>query len=222
MSGVVTATVAVGAISAKSQADAAAGAASAQAAAGRRALSEEQRQFDITQAQLDPFRLAGEAALTEQQALLGLSGVEAQQAAFDAFAVSPGQQFMQQRQEEALLRSQAATGGLGGGQVLSALQQQAAGFAQTDLQNQLAQLSGLSQAGQSAAVQTGTFGAQAAGAAGRQLTNIGQAQAGGILGAGAAQSQFIGQAGGALISAIPTQQAATTQPVATSTLLSNL
>jgi hypothetical protein len=102
-------------------------------------------------AALDPFRTAGVSATQEQQALLGLSGKDAQAEAMARFTESPGQQFLRERQEKALLRNAAAIGGLGGGNVRSALQEEAFGRAQTDLQNRLNQLSALGATGLTAA-----------------------------------------------------------------------
>ena len=145
-----------------------------------------------------PFREAGEGALTQQQALLGLSGQEAQQEAFTAFESSPGQQFLRERGEQALLRNQAAIGGLGGGNVRSELQKQGIGFAQQDLQNQLARLASIAGQGQAATSSVAQLGGQNAANIGNLLTQGGQAQASGILGAQQARSQFAGTASTAL------------------------
>jgi hypothetical protein len=100
---------------------------------------------------LAPFAEAGRGALAEQQAILGLGGQEAQEAAMGRFSESPGQRFLRERQEKATLRNAAALGGLGGGNVRSALQEQAFGRAQTGLQQHLANLGALSGRGQQAA-----------------------------------------------------------------------
>jgi hypothetical protein len=93
---------------------------------------------------LKPYGTAGQRASEEQQALLGLSGSQEQNQAMKRFSESPGQKFLRDRQEKALLRSSAAIGGLGGGNVRTALQDQAFGRAQTDYDNQFRRLSGLS------------------------------------------------------------------------------
>lgn len=124
-----------------------------------------QERFKGQSAGLDPFAQAGRQASAQRAAFLGLSGPEAQQQAYGAFAESPGQAFLRQRMERALLRNTAALGGLGGGNVRRALQEQAFGLAQTDLDRHLAQLGFVSSQGQQAAtsqiggpgyVQTGT------------------------------------------------------------------
>ena len=105
------------------------------------------------QGQLDPFSTQGLSAFNLQAALSGAGGAPAQQAAFDQFTASPGQQFLREQGERALLRSSSAIGGLGGGNVRSALQQQGIGFAQQDFQNQFNRLGTLSQIGSQAAGQ---------------------------------------------------------------------
>lgn len=102
-------------------------------------------------ARLDPYAQAGRRALGEQQALMGLAGPEAGEAAYGRFTASPGQRFLREQQEKALLRNTAAIGGLGGGNVRQALQEQAFGRAQTDYANQLARLGALGTQGFQAA-----------------------------------------------------------------------
>lgn len=105
-------------------------------------LSELTTGFEQAQRTLSPTAQQGAGASQLQAALSGALGPQAQQQAIRDFQASPGQQFLQQRQEQALLRNQAALGGglgLSGG-VLSALQEQAAGFAAQDFQNQFARL----------------------------------------------------------------------------------
>ena len=170
------------------------GAAAAQERAASSATAEQRRQFNISQKQAEPFRQAGLGALEQQQALLGLTGPEAQQQAMQAFQESPGQAFLRERGQQAILRGASATGGLGGARVQEALQQQGIGFAQQDLQNQLARLSGIAGQGQAVTQNIAGLGAQTAGNIGQLMQAGGQAQASGILGAGAAKSRFIGQA----------------------------
>jgi hypothetical protein len=157
------------------------------------AQQEEARQFDVTQENLAPFREAGVAALGQQQALLGLSGQEAQQEALGAFAESPSQRFLRERQERSLLRNQSAIGGLGGGNVRTALQEQAAGIASTQLGDFQNRLAGLSGTGQTATTNLAQFGAQSQ----QQQALLGQqaaeARASGILGQTQADAQATGQ-----------------------------
>lgn len=105
--------------------------------------------------QLDPFARGGVGALEQQQAMLGLGTPEQQQAAFNSFSESPGQKFIRDRAQKNLLRNQSAIGGLGGGNVRSALVEQGAGFAAQDFGNQFNRLSDLRTAGQNAATNIG-------------------------------------------------------------------
>lgn len=125
------------------------------------------------------------SALEQQQALLGLSGVEAQQTAFTGLEDSPGQQFLRKRAQRNLVRNASAIGGLGGGNVRSALVEQGVGFAQQDLQNQFGRLGQLAGQGQSATVSTGQFGAQAASNIQQGLNLVGSTRASGITGSAA-------------------------------------
>ena len=177
------------------EAAAAAGVAAAdvQAQASLAGIEEQRRQFDISQQQAAPFREAGVGALGQQQALLGLSGQEAQQAAFAGLEESPGQRFIRDRQERALLRSASATGGLGGGNVLTALQQQATGFAQQDIQNQFGRLGQLSGQGQVATTNIAQLGGQTAGNIANLLGQQGAARASGILAPAQASAAATGQ-----------------------------
>lgn len=157
-------------------------------------IAEQRRQFDITQGNLQPFQAAGESALAEQQALLGLSGEAAGQAATANLGNLPGQQFLRDRAQRNLLRSSAAIGGLGGGTVRSALVQQGVGFAQQDLQNRFGRLGQVAGQGQSAATNIGQFGAQTSQNIGQSLQNQGSSRASGILGQNQAFQSGLGSA----------------------------
>lgn len=152
-------------------------------------IAEQRRQFDVTQSNLQPRIDGGNAAFAQQQALLGLGGADAQQSAFDAFNQSPGQQFLRDRAQKNLLRNSSAIGGLGGGNVRSALVQQGIGFAQQDFNNQFGRLGQLAGQGQNAATNMGQFGAQSASNIQQGLVGGSQARASGILGAQQGQAQ---------------------------------
>ncbi len=191
MSGIATAVVGAALVSGYVASEAAGEAADVQQEASAAAISEQRRQFDVTQRQLEPFREAGVTALGQQQALLGLGTPQEQQQAFAAFAESPGQQFLRDQQERALLRNVSAIGGLGGGKVRTALQQQAFGRAQTDYQTQLNRLAALSGTAQTAATDIGRFGAATAANIGQLQQAGGAARASGILGQAQAIQQGI-------------------------------
>lgn len=173
-------------------------AAKAQTAGQDASIAEQRRQFDATQANLQPFQQAGENAIGAQQDLLGLNGQGAQQASFDAMQNSPGQQFLRDRAQKNLLRNSSAIGGLGGGNVRSALVEQGVGFAQQDLQNQFGRLGQLAGQGQNAATSIGQFGQQSANNISNAQSNIGSARSSGIINQGnAIQGAFSGALQGA-------------------------
>lgn len=185
--------------------DAAEDAAELQAEASRTNIAESARQFDITQEGLRPFQEAGEGALGQQQALLGLSGQDEQQAAFQAFNESPGQSFLRERAERSLVRQSGALGGLGGGNVRSELTRQGVGFAQQDFQNQFGRLGQIAGQGQAAATNIGQFGQQAIGQQGQFRTAGSEARASGIFGvqqANQQQRQGIQQTAGTVLGAV--------------------
>lgn len=172
--------------------DASKDASKASAAGTASSIEESQRQFDLTREDFAPTREAGLGALEQQQALIGLSGQEAQQAALGGLEVSAGQQFIRDRAQKNLLRNQAAIGGLGGGNVRTALVEQGAGFAQQDIQNQFGRLGQIAGQGQAAT----TAGAQIGGQISQGIANTqfaaGQNRAGAIQQQSNIQQQTIG------------------------------
>jgi len=106
---------------------------------------------DAALERFSPYSIAGKAAMEKEAALSGAMGPEAQQAAIDAYIESPGQKYLRERQEKALLRNSAAIGGLGGGNVRTALQEQAMGIASTQQQQHLENLRSIASRGQQVA-----------------------------------------------------------------------
>lgn len=117
----------------------------------------------------------GIAANNAQAALSGAMGRDAQTQAFADFQNSPGYQYQLQEMEKALTRNAAATGGLGGGNVLQALQRNAMGLASQDFQNYYNRLGNVADRGnQALGYQTSLYGqgASAASAAGGQGAGV--------------------------------------------------
>lgn len=176
--------------------DAAQAAAAAQSASAQQAIDLQKKQFMRAQENIDPFIQAGQQALTQEEILLGLAGPEAQQAALDAFAFRPDQLFLQEQGEQAILRNQAAIGGLGGGNVQKELVQFGQGVASQALSDQLNRLASLRTGGLSAASGLGSLGVQTGANVGATLQNQGAAQASGILGAQQADASLFNTAAG--------------------------
>lgn len=129
----------------------------------------------------EPYSTAGQAAIQQEAALSGALGPEAQAEAQAAFNESPGQKYLREQQEKALLRSSAAIGGLGGGAVRTALQEQAMNIASTQQQQYLENLRSIAGRGQQVAgaeagllQQQGLTGAGITTGASQQLAGIAQ------------------------------------------------
>lgn len=157
-------------------------AAEAQERAAQLGIDETARQFNETKASLSPFVNAGTNALNSQLNLLGLNGNDAQGAAYNNIQSSPIFQGIAQQGNDAILANAAATGGLRGGDVQSALAKFQPALLQQFIQQQYGNLSGLSGAGQSAASGAGALGSQSSTNISNLLQNQGRAEAGGIIG----------------------------------------
>ena len=152
-------------------------------------VEESRRQFDVTEESLAPFREAGIAGLKEQQALLGLSGADAERDALSRFTESPGQAFRRERAQKNLVRNSSAIGGLGGGNVRKALVEQGAGFAAQDFDTRFNRLGNQSSQGQQATTNIAQFGADASRSAQQGIQSSAEARASGILGGQQATAQ---------------------------------
>ena len=142
---------------------------------------------------LQGFIDPGMQAQQRQAALSGALGADAQAQAFQGFQDSPGQAFLRERGEQAVLRNAAATGGLGGGRVLQELQRQGIGLAAQDFQNQFDRLGLLSGQGLSAAGQVGQLRGQEAGLSSGLIGDLARSR-GQLQGQGADLISRIGQA----------------------------
>jgi len=123
-----------------------------------------------------PYMQGGAGASDLQSALSGAMGPEAQQQAYANYNASPGMDYALQQSERALTRNAAATGGLGGGNVQQALQQNAIGLAQQDYQNQFDNLGTLSNRGANAANIAGSYEGRNSDIFNTQGLNIGNAR----------------------------------------------
>jgi hypothetical protein len=140
-----------------------------------------------------------ERIVQQQQALLGLSGPEAQAQAIAALESGASFQASVKQGEEALLQNASATGGLRGGNIQGALSQFRPAMLQAEIDRQYGRLGGLTTLGQQSAAGVGSAGLEVGKRIGGYETNIGQAQAGAELQSGKAFSsvfnlpaQFLG------------------------------
>ena len=142
---------------------------------------------------IQPFQPAiqrGQQAGGVQAALTGALGPEAQSRAFQQFTQDPGQQFLREQGEQAILRGASATGGLGGGNVRRSLARFGQGLAQQQLQQRLQNLGDISGRGLTAAGQVAGLRGTEAGIRGN-LTSA-------LLGADVGGRQIGAQAAGQL------------------------
>jgi len=193
--------VAGAAVVANQQKQAAKGAANAQTQAAQAGIGEQQKQFEAIQKLLAPYVQAGTGAVGAQQALLGLSGPEAQQKAIEAIQNSPQFKSITEQGENAILQQASATGGLRGGNVQAALGQFRPQLLTQLIEQQYGRLGNLASLGQASAAGQAALGQQQGVNISGLLGQMGQAQAGGILGQGAANvglTNSLAQFGGAL------------------------
>lgn len=207
------------------QSRAASKAAGAQTQAAEMGIEEQRRQFDAVQEILKPYvtagttaigglapyqqagagaipilqqyAAAGAPALEQQQALLGLRGPEAQQAAITGIEQGAGFQAQVRAGEEALLQRASATGGLRGGNVQAALAQFRPQMLQQEIERQYGRLGGLAGVGGTVAQQLASAGLGST----ERLASLGQASAAGTGAAaqtsGAAVANLMQQQGAA-------------------------
>lgn len=173
--------------------DAAIAAGGIQAGGAQAATQTQIQAFEGAEQRLQPFEQVGQAALGSRAALAGLGGIEGQQAAFAQIQESPGQRFIRDRQQRALLRNASAIGGLGGGNVRTALLEQGTGFALQDIGAQRQELAQLSGGGLQAGTTAGGFGIETARQVGALTQAEAAARASGILGAQQAEASNLEQ-----------------------------
>lgn len=159
-------------------------AATTQAGAAEKGIAEQRRQFDALVELMTPYVTAGEGAISQQQALIGLQGPEAQQQAIAGFEESPLFQSLVKQGEQAILQQGAATGGLRGGNIQAALSQFRPQVLNSLIEQQYNRLGGLTSIGQSSAAGQGTSGISSASNISNLLANQGQAIAGGQIARG--------------------------------------
>lgn len=161
--------------------------------AADQALAETRRQFDIGQANVQPWLSAGKTALGSQLDLMGLpggtTGGSADQMA--ALQASPGYQFRLDQGRRGLDAGIAARGGMGSGKAATGVIDYNQNFASNEYGNRLNQLAGLSGTGQTQANQSFNQGMNYAGQVGTGTLAGAAARQSGIFGAGNALSNYL-------------------------------
>lgn len=182
------------------QQNAAEAGAAAQMGAATMGIEEQRRQFDEIMKLLQPYTAAGEGALAQQQALLGLAGPEAQQKAMDELQNSPQFAALSQQGENAILQNASATGGLRGGNTQGALAQFRPRLLSELIQQRFQNLGSITTTGVTGATGLANAGANSANSIAQLMQQFGAAQAGGAMGAGQAQATM----GNALLGGVGT------------------
>lgn len=195
MSWIAAAVVGSSVVSGAMQSSASKKAAGAQSASAQAGIDEQRRQFDKVQELLRPFVETGTSALSQQAALIGVGGEEAQRAAIQAIEQGPEFQALTRQGEEALLQQASATGGLRGGNIQSALAQFRPQVLSSLIGQQYNRLGGLAQAGQASAAGVGSSAMQTGANISNLMQQQGSAQAGGFLGQGQAWGNTLGNLG---------------------------
>lgn len=159
-------------------------------------IAQQDKQFERLNTLLAPHVQAGGRALQGQEDILGLGGPEAQQLAIEGIESSPQFAALVQQSEEALLQNAAATGGVRGGNLQSALQLNRPRILNDLIERQFSRLGSISQLGQASAAGVGA-GAIQTGISGANLIRGGaDANAQAELLRAQANKQLIGDVGG--------------------------
>jgi hypothetical protein len=173
-------------------------AAKVQASSFQSGIDEERRQYDTTRTDLMPWLQAGQQGLGGMLDLLGLNGADKQQSSISGLQGSPLFQSQYRQGTEAILQNASATGGLRGGNTQHSLANFGSDLLAQVIQQQYANLGGLSGAGAQTGATLGGLGQNSANAIAGLFGNIGQAKAGGILGQAAGYTKAIGGFGNLL------------------------
>jgi len=174
---------------ATAQAESAVKAGELQAQAAREGIAEQRRQFDAMVKLMSPYVGAGNQTMSQQLALLGLSGEGAQQAVIRSIQKSPEMTALIQQGENAILQNASATGGLRGGNVQRALGEFRPQVLSSLLQKRFENLGGLTKIGQASAAGQAASGIESGTNVANLLANAAQARAGGVLAEGGRNRQ---------------------------------
>lgn len=191
-------TVAAGYMAANAAEDAANTAANAQKDSADASINESRRQFNEIQKILQPYVNAGTQGLAGQSDILGLNGQAAQGKSIDAIANSQQMQALTQQGENAMRQNAAATGGLRGGNFQGALANYRPALLNQLVQQQYANLGGLTSIGQNAAAGVGNAGMQSSSQIINALQQQGDASANAAIASGNAQAGLWSNIGGTI------------------------
>lgn len=167
-----------------------------------KAIVEQRRQFDITNANFAPYRDIGAKGVGGLGDLIGTNGGDKQNSAIEALKNSPFFKQLFSAGEEALLQNASATGGVRGGNTQRSLADFGENTLMQTIQQQLASLGGLAGLGVNATNATAGFGARASDNISNSLTDQGKNLASKDLAIGGINSQMWNNAGSFLDQAV--------------------
>lgn len=124
-------------------------------------LAQDQKQFDTTRADYQPYQALGTAGVQNYGDLLGLNGSDPQAAQIAALRASPLYQSLYRNGENSVLANASATGGLRGGDTQHSLYNLGEDTLSQVILNQLAGYQGAVNTGMGATGAVSTFGANA-------------------------------------------------------------
>ena len=171
-------------------------AANDQANAAGQGISTIQANQQQTRSDLMPWMTAGTSAVGGLSDLLGLNGAAAQQAAITGQQNSPLFQSLFRQGNNTILADAAATGGLRGGNTENSLANFGSDLLAKVIQQQIGNLTGVSNSGLSAANSEGAYGGDAAVSIANLLGQQGAARAGGAMANGQMWSNALQGIGG--------------------------
>lgn len=166
-------------------------AAKAQKYAADQSVAEQRRQYDLTRADLAPWRTAGTAAIDKLSAVYGLNGKTATNpdgtpAQYGGFFNSPDYQFRRDESLKAANAGLASRGLLNSGAAVRAKTALAGNLASSEFGDWWNRLAGVAGVGQSATQATSAAGQNAANNISQAYTNAGNARASAYMNTGAA------------------------------------
>lgn len=156
-------------------------AANDQANAANQGISTIQANQQQTRSDLMPWMTAGTSAVGGLGDLLGLNGAASQQSSITGLQGSPLFQSLFRQGNNTILADAAATGGLRGGNTENSLANFGSDLLAKVIQQQIGNLTGLSNSGLSAANSAGAYGGDSAVSIANLLGQRGAAQAGGAM-----------------------------------------
>jgi hypothetical protein len=169
---------------------ASANAAAAQTQAAQAGIASTKEQFDQVVKLMEPYREAGYKSINAQQAMAGLMGPEAQGQEINSILQGPQYGTMLMQGENAIRQNAAATGGLRGGNIQSALAKFRPELLNSLIQQQFGNLNSITGTGQAAASNQAQASQQTGQTIAGLYSNMGAGQAAGYIGQGQAAANM--------------------------------